>query len=503
MTAATDLIDHLRRISALERVAGLLDWDQETQMPRRGAAQRSEEAGAVAAALHALAADPTLAALCDAAEADGPDARIAIQLREARRLHARATRIDGRLAATLAQATAEATTVWQAARAAARFADFAPALAGVVALKREEAGQLAGGGLAYDALLDDHEPGLTSDMAAAMFAALRPGLVELRGRLGGLPAPAPRPSGRFPAAAQLALSRRIGDAFGYDWDAGRLDLAVHPSSSGRLGDVRITTRIDEADPFPNIFGTIHEIGHALYEQGLDPETALTPAGAAASMGVHESQSRLMENQIGRGRAFAEWLFPAMREAFGDFGLAGPEELHRAANRVEAGFIRTEADEVHYNLHIMLRFDLERAMIAGDLAVADLEAAWNDRFAADFGRRPPDAAQGALQDVHWSVGMFGYFPTYTLGNVYAAELDAALRADLPDLDARLAAGDLVPVLGWLRPRIYRRGRAVPPATLIAEATGRSPDPATLLAALETKFSEVYGLAATPHGCGCRQ
>lgn len=490
MTAATDLIAHLRRISALERVAGLLDWDQETQMPRRGAPQRAEEAGAVAAALHALAADPALGAMCDAAEAEAPDANTATNIREARRLHARATRIDGRLAAALAQATAEAATVWQAARAAARFSDFAPALAGVVALKREEAGQLAGEGPAYDALLDDNEPGLTTETAAAMFAALRPGLVDLRGRFAGLPAPAPRPAGSFPAAAQLALSRRIGDAFGYDWEAGRLDLAVHPSSCGRLGDVRITTRLDETDPFPNIFSTIHEIGHALYEQGLDPETALTPAGAAASMGVHESQSRLMENQIGRGRAFAEWLFPAMRDAFGDFGLAGPKDLHRAANRVETGFIRTEADEVHYNLHVMLRFDLERAMIAGDLAVANLEAAWNDRFAADFGSRPPNAALGVLQDVHWSVGLFGYFPTYTLGNVYAAELDVALRADLSDIDARLAAGDLAPVLGWLRQHIYRRGRAVPPATLIAEATGRTPDPSTLLTALETKFSAIY-------------
>ena len=492
MTAAANLNAYLRRISALERVAGLLDWDQGTQMPRRGASQRAEEAGAVAEALHGLMADPLLAALCDAAEAEGTDARGAVDIAEARRLHSRATRIDSRLAAALAQATAEGQSVWEAAKAARRFADFAPALSRIVALKREEAGQLANGGPTYDALLDDHEPGLTTAGAAALFDALRPGLVALRGRIAARARPVKRPTGRFPAAAQLALSRRIGDAFGYDWNAGRLDLAVHPSSSGRLGDVRITTRIDETEPFYSIFATIHEIGHALYEQGLDPEAALTPAGASSSMGVHESQSRLMENQIGRGRAFAEWLFPAMREAFGDFGLAGPEELHRAANRVETGFIRTEADEVHYNLHVMLRFDLERAMIAGDLAVADLEAAWNERFAADFGTRPPDAASGVLQDVHWSAGAFGYFPTYTLGNVYAAELDAALRADLPDLDASLAAGDVALVVGWLRPRIHRRGRMAPPARLIAEATGREPDPATLLAALEAKFVPLYGL-----------
>ena len=291
---------------------------------------------------------------------------------------------------------------------------------------------------------------MTAAATAALFDALRPGLVDLRARIAGAAGAgaAARP-GSFPAAAQLALSRRIGDVFGYDWDAGRLDLAAHPSCSGRLGDVRITTRIDEAEPLGNIYATIHEIGHALYEQGLDPETALTPAGAAASMGVHESQSRLMENQIGRSRAFAEWLYPAMRDAFGDIGLAGPEELYRAANVVETGFIRTEADEVHYNLHVMLRFDLERALIAGDLAAADLEAAWNDRFAADFGLTPPDAAQGVLQDVHWSAGAFGYFPTYTLRQRLRrrARRRPARRPARPRRRASPRANS-APVLDWL-------------------------------------------------------
>lgn len=493
-TADLALTDHLRRISALERVAGLLGWNQETQMPRRGAAQRAEEAGAVAAALHALEADPKLAGLCDAAEAAGPSARGTIDIAEARRLHARATRIDGALAAELARTTAEAQNIWEAARAAARFEDFAPALARVVALKRAEAAQRAEPGAdPYDALLDEHEPGMTAESTSALFAALRPRLVSLRARIAERGQPAPRLAGSFPAAAQLALARRLGDVFGYDWDAGRLDLAAHPSSSGRLGDVRITTRIDEAEPLGNVFATIHELGHALYEQGLDPETALTPAGASASMGVHESQSRLLENQIGRSRAFAEWLYPELRAAFGEIGLDGPEDLYRAANAVATGFIRTDADEVHYNLHVMLRFDLERALVAGDLAVADLEAAWNARFAADFGVTPPDVAQGVLQDVHWSTGAFGYFPTYTFGNVFAAELDAALRADLPDLDAEVARGAFGAALGWLGPRIHRRGRALAPSRLIAEATGRAPDPATLLDALEAKYGALYGLA----------
>ena len=286
--------------------------------------------------------------------------------------------------------------------------------------------------------------------------------------------------------------------FGYDWEAGRLDLAVHPSSSGSGGDVRITTRVNEADPRECIYSTIHEVGHAVYEQGLDPALALLPAGSSASMGVHESQSRLFENQLGRSRAFCRWLWPAMREAFGDLGVDGPEGLYRAVNAVETGFIRTEADEVHYNLHVMMRFDLERAMIAGDLAVGDLEAAWNARFAADFGRTVPDARRGVLQDVHWSVGLFGYFPTYTLGNIYAAELHAALRRDVGAVDALLAAGELAPILDWLRTHIHRRGRLLAPRALVAAACGREPDAATLLGELEAKYGALYGLTPIASG-----
>ena len=360
-------------------------------------------------------------------------------------------------------------------------------------LKRAEAACLAADGRSgYDALLDDYEPGATAAELAALFATLRPGLADLRARIAAAGRPAPAFAGSFPRDRQLALSRRLGDVFGYDWQAGRLDLAVHPSSSGSGGDVRITTRVDEADPRECIYSTLHEVGHAVYEQGLDPARRCCRRASSASMGVHESQSRLCENQLGRSRAFCAWLWPALRDAFGEVGLAGPEALYRAVNAVETGFIRTEADEVHYNLHVMMRFDLERALIAGDLAAADLEAAWNARFAADFGRAVPDARRGVLQDVHWAVGLFGYFPTYTLGNVYAGELHAALRRDLPGLDEELAAGDLVPALGWLRARIHRRGRLRPPRALIAEACGKEPDARALLGYLEAKYGELYGL-----------
>lgn len=491
-SAAYDaLAGHLRRLGALEQVAGLLDWDQETQMPPKGARQRAEQAAAVAAARHGLAIDPRIAEWVAAAGAQ--EGAAAVNVAEAARLHRRAVRIPERLASELARASVTAQTAWEAAREANAFGDFAPELARMVALKREEAACLAEAGRSgYDALLDDYEPGMTAAELERLFAQLRPGLVALAARIAGAGGrPRTALAGHFPREAQLALARRLGGVFGYDWEAGRLDLAVHPFSSGSGGDVRITTRIDEADPRECIYATIHEVGHAVYEQGLDPEQALMPAGAHASMGIHESQSRLFENQLGRSRAFCEWLHPAMRESFGASGVESPEALYEAINRVEAGFIRTGADEVHYNLHVMMRFDLERALVAGDLAAADLEAAWNERFARDFGREVPDARRGALQDVHWSVGLFGYFPTYTLGNIYAAELAEALRRELAGIDADLAAGNLGPVLGWLGPRIHRRGRLMAPRALIAAATGREAEAGTLLAQLEAKYGALYG------------
>jgi carboxypeptidase Taq len=482
------LADHMRQIAALRQVEMVLGWDRETQMPPKGAAQRAEQAAAVAGALHRLETDPRLGDWLDAAAKTAED-RAAVNVAEAARVHRRATRVPARLTAELARAGVEGQTIWAEARAASDFGAFAPALARIVALKREEADCLATGGDRYDALLDDFEPGATAAEVAALFDRLRPSLVALAGRIAGSSVdPAPL-VGSFPAAEQLDLARGVAGVFGYDWAAGRLDLAVHPSSTGTGGDVRITTRVDPDDPFSCLHATIHEVGHAVYEQGLDPDLAFQPVGAYASMGVHESQSRLFENHFGRSRTFCAWLAPAMSGAFGRRFTA--EELHAACNRIERGFIRTEADEVHYSLHVMLRFDLERDLIAGRLEVTDLDAAWNARFLADFGRPVPDARRGVLQDVHWSSGAFGYFPTYTLGTIYAAELDAALRREV-DVDACLAAGQLQPAIAWLNQRIHRHGRLLPARELIGAAIGRPPDEAALVDYLEVKFGALYAL-----------
>jgi carboxypeptidase Taq len=489
MTAYDDLMAFQRQTEALAQVAGRLGWDQETVMPEGSAAQRAEEIGALESVLHARRTDPRLGDWLAAAVA--PDDVGRAQLRQIRRSYERTLKVPARLAEEIARVTSLAQGVWAGCRKREDVAGFLPTLAKVVALKREEGAALAGNGDPYDALVDDYEPGMTGASIAAMFDAMRPRLVALRGRVLGADAPKGL-VGQFPAEAQLALSRELATVFGYDWTRGRVDLAVHPFSSGSGQDVRITTRVNEVDPFNCFYSTIHEVGHAAYEQGVDEAYLLTPIGQGASMGVHESQSRSYENQLGRSRAFTGWLHGRMREVFGDFGIADGDAFYRAVNRVHAGYIRTEADEVHYNLHVMMRFDLERALIRGELEVADLEAAWNTRFRADFGVQVDRPSNGMLQDVHWSCGLFGYFPTYTLGNVYAGCLVKALRAEVPGLDGMMAKGDVNAATGWLRDRLQRHGARYLPREVVTLACGFEPSEGPLLDYLEAKFGEIYGL-----------
>ncbi len=485
--AFDDLMRFVRETEALGAVAERLGWDQETMMPRGAAEQRGEEMAAMEGILHARRTDPRLAEWLAAAQA--PDEAGAANLRLVARSHARAVKIPGALAQELARVTSVAQGVWAEARAKEDVAAFLPTLEQVVALRRQEAACLAEGGDLYDALMDDYEPGATAATIGAMFDRMRPRLVALRERVLGRDAP--RVSGHYPAEGQLALAREIATAYGYDWSRGRIDLAVHPFSSGSGDDSRITTRVVESDPFNCLYSTIHEVGHSSYELNIDRALKMTPAGRGVSMGVHESQSRIYENQIGRG-AMALWIFGRMKERFGEIGVTSPEDFLRAVNRVQAGYIRTEADEVHYNLHIMMRFDLERALIRGDLGVADLEAAWNARFKADFGATVDKPSNGMLQDVHWSVGLFGYFPTYTLGNVYAGCLWQALRRDVAGVESALASGDTSGAVGWLKANLQVHGGLRSPAETIAAACGFAPSEGPLLDYLDAKFAGLYGL-----------
>ncbi|WP_171180029.1 MULTISPECIES: carboxypeptidase M32 [unclassified Ruegeria] len=489
MTAFNELMAFQRETSALGQIAGRLGWDQETVMPRGAAPQRAEEMAAIEAVLHARRSDPRVAEWLE--QAAPQDEVGKAQLREIRRAYERAVKVPADLATAIARVTSAAQGSWAQARADEDVSAFLPVLEEVVSLKRQEGEALAQGGDVYDAMVEDYEPYTTGTQIAAIFDEMRPRLVALRAAVLDRPEPAAL-NGSFDERTQMRLTQKLATTFGYDLNNGRVDKAVHPFSSGSGLDVRITTRTSETDPFNCFYSTIHEVGHAAYEQGIDKAYLLTPLGNGVSMGVHESQSRIYENQLGRSRAFTGWLFGQMTEAFGDFGIADAESFYATVNRVHNGYIRTEADEVQYNLHIMLRFDLERALMAGDLQVSELEAAWNDRFKADFGYAVDKPSNGCLQDVHWSVGLFGYFPTYSLGNVYAGCLFQALRAAVPGLDDRLAEGDTSGATGWLREQVQQHGGLYAPRDVIARASCVEPGPEPLLAYLEKKFGALYGL-----------
>ncbi len=490
MSAYDDLMAFEHTTQALGEVAGRLGWDQEAIMPQGAAPQRAEEMAAMEQVLHARRIDPKVGEWLAAIEDTSLDAVGQSQMRHIRKSYARTSKVPADLAAEIAKVTSRAQGQWAQARADEDVAAFLPVLEEVVGLKRQEGQALAAGGDVYDAMIDDYEPDMSANDLGTMFDTMRPRLVALRAAVLAAEAPAAL-SGHFPADKQMALTTRLAKSFGYDFEHGRIDAVTHPFCSGSGLDVRVTTRTSD-EPFNCLYSTIHEVGHAAYEQGIDKAHLLTPLGHGVSMGVHESQSRIYENQLGRGRAYTGWLFEQMRAEFGDFGIPDADAFFGTVNRVSDGYIRTEADEVQYNLHVMLRFDLERALMKGDLQVNDLEAAWNDRFLSDFGYAVDKPSNGCLQDVHWSVGLFGYFPTYSLGNVYAGCLFDALRGAVPDLDGQLAQGDTSAATGWLRENVQQYGGLRKPADTIAHAAGVAPSAEPLLGYLEAKFGDIYKL-----------
>ncbi len=488
-----ELMDHVKQTQALSQIAGLLEWDQEVMMPADGAPARAEQAAALEAVSHERRTDPRIGDWLSALEQVELNAAQSANIKLIRRTYERSSRIPGKLAEELARVTARAQGIWAKARAANRFEDFAPELTRIIELKREEATCLAHDGVSgYDALLEGFEPGMTVAVLQPLLEDMRPRLSALREKIAVSKVTQPHLQGPFDTGNQMELARKLADVVGYNWQAGRLDLSVHPFSSGTAGDSRITTRVDDTEPLGCLYSTIHELGHALYEQGMPSAHAFTPVGQHVSMGVHESQSRLWENQIARSRPFCAWFFPHFKAAFGDCGVDNADDLYRAVNRVETGFIRTESDEVHYNLHVLLRFELERELIVGDLDVVDLESEWNRRFGRDFGVAVPDAASGVLQDVHWSVGLFGYFPTYSLGNIYAGQLHALLRANQADLDGKLEQGKTGDILNWLRDGIHQQGSLYGPQQLIEKVVGEPVSSEPLLDYLEAKYGELFEL-----------
>jgi len=499
--AYTELIRCERETALLGSCGSLLSWDHQTYMPPKGAAHRAGQLGLLAALVHRQATAPRIGELLAAVEGSelvaDPVSEAAVSAREIRRDYDRAVRLPEGLVRELAETTALAHDVWARAREAADFALFRPWLEKIVGLKRQQADALGYAALRYDALLEEYEPGETTARLLPLFAELKAALVPLVRAIGesGRAPDSSLLARDYPVEAQAAFGMAAATAIGFDFEAGRLDVTRHPFCCGiGPGDVRLTTRYNPRDFADAFFSIVHEAGHGLYDQGLDPAAFGTPLGSAVSLGIHESQSRLWENLVARSRPFWDYAFPRLQAAFPQ-ALAGvsPTDFHRAVNHVRPSFIRVDADEVTYNLHILLRFELERALLAGELAVADLPAAWNEEFARLFGLTPPDDARGCLQDVHWSGGDFGYFPTYALGNLYAAQFFAQARAELGDLDGMFRRGEFLPLRDWLAAKIYRQGRRFRAQELVVAVTGRPLAAAPLLTHLRGKYGELYRLA----------
>jgi carboxypeptidase Taq len=494
------LISHVHEAALLGSSAALLAWDQETGMPKGAGDLRAEQLALLSRLAHERLTDPRVRdwlAAAGADAADGDDDRSA-NLRGIRRDHERATKLPGSLVAELASTESRAQQAWAEARSKNEFRRFLPWLERILHLQQQKADCLRtdvqkDGQTRWDALADLYEPGMRAEDLERLFGPLRERLVALRQRLAdGTPPDDSFRRQAVPEAQQEAFGRAVLTAMGFDFARGRLDRSAHPFCTSTGGDVRLTTRYG-TDVLDALGSTMHEGGHGLYEQGLDPAHFGTPLGEAVSLGIHESQSRLWENHVGRSAAFFRWAQPSMAQHLGEHarGLSA-DALFRAANVVQPSLIRVEADEATYDLHVMVRFELEQALLHGDLSPRDLPARWNALYRDYLGIDVPDDRRGCLQDVHWSCGLFGYFPTYTLGNLYAAQFAAAAGRALGGLDALVERGDFVRLREWLRRNVHQHGRRYDPAVLCARATGGPLSAEPFLAYLEQKLTAVYGL-----------
>lgn len=490
-------IERVRELHASRSVEALLDWDQETMMPARGAEARADHLALMAGVIHDRLTGKDFGDMLSGLERNGlaPDSREAANVREMRRLFDRATRLPKKLVQEIARVTVMAKGAWQQARQNNHFATFAPHLERIIELKREEADRVSNGGPQYDALLDEFEPGMTAAELKVIFSDLRRHLTVLVAALGAAPKQ-PREDAitrHCPRAAQDVFTRELTSAIGFDMNAGRIDVSAHPFCTGLApGDVRLTNRFDENYLPMAVFGMLHEAGHGMYEQGLDATARFTPMAMAVSLGFHESQSRMWENQVGRSRPFWEHFFPRLQAAFPTMRDVSLDDWHFAINAVKPSLIRVESDEATYALHIILRFDLEQRLLSGALPVKDLPAAWNAGMSELLGVTPPSDTLGCLQDIHWSSGILGYFPTYALGNLYAAQFFAVARQAIPDMDDRFRKGEFRPLLEWLRENIHRHGRRYRTGELVKRVTGQELSATPLLDYLRGKYSGLYGV-----------
>jgi len=494
------LIAEVKQVAVLGSCASVLGWDEQTYMPRGGVGHRSEQLALLAGLTHERFTSSKVGDWLAQAEsgdlASDRSVNETVNLREIRREYDRATKLPIDLVKELARMTTVGQQAWAEARSQSDFALFQPHFEKILDLKKEEAAALSIGDTAYDALLDEYEPGETTDHLTQVFSDLRNELVELVGAIedSGKKPDLELVRRRYPKDKQSEFGQMVAAQIGFDFERGRLDETAHPFCSGfGPGDTRLTTRYDENFLPMALFGTMHEAGHGIYDQGLDSGHYGTPMGSAVSLGIHESQSRMWENFVGRSRAFWIHFFPKAQAAFPHaLSTASLDDFYFAVNDVRASFIRVEADEVTYNLHILLRFELEQALMNGGLKAEDVPGAWNETFEKYFGLTPPDDARGCLQDIHWSFGGIGYFPTYTLGNLYAAQLFEQARDDLGDLDTQFSEGDFLPLKTWLNKNVHQQGQKYRAGELVEVVTGNPLGHAPLIRYLKEKFESLYGI-----------
>lgn len=496
--ALTELLRRFEVLADLRQVSSLLSWDQNTYMPAGAAAARGQQLATLSELAHGRLTDPAVGDLIARVEDEGhPEGSVeAAMVRNARRSYDQATKLPTEFVASFAKLRSESQAAWVEARAANDFASFAPLLGRMFAMSREEAEYLGYEEHPYDALHDLYEAGSSAARLRSVFEPLRDETVALLRdiRERGSELDDELLHERWDEEVQEQFAVEVVKGFGYDFRHGRLDRTVHPFAQGiDRSDVRITTRYNPDYLSTALFGTLHEAGHGMYEQGIAERYARTPLGEAASLGVHESQSRLWENLVGRSYAFWQGAYPRLQELFPQqLGATPLDDFYAAVNVVRPSLIRVEADEVTYNLHVMVRFELEHALLEGSLEVRDLPEAWNERYRDYLGITPPDDARGCLQDVHWSFGLVGYFPTYALGNLMSVQLYEAAREALPDLEEKIRVGDFADLHGWMREHVHRHGARFEPDELLRRATGSGLDAAPYVRYLNRKYRALYGL-----------
>jgi len=492
------LRDILAEISDLNYAAALLGWDQQTYMPSGGAEARGNQLALLGRLAHERATSPELGKLLDELKPNAagldPDSDDARLVKVTARGYEKAVRVPVKHVVEFSQATTLGQQAWVEARAKSDFSIFRPHLEKIVALRQEYAAFFPNFEHPYDALLDDFEPNMSTADVKAIFDGLRPKQVELIKAIAGKPQVDDsflhQP---FDEKKQWDFGVEVITKFGYDWNRGRQDKAAHPFTTGfSVNDVRITTRVDPNFLNSMIFGTMHECGHALYGMGIAPEFERNTLGGGASLAVHESQSRMWENLVGRSFPFWQHFYPRLQETFPQLAGVPLEKFYKGINKVQPSLIRVEADEATYNLHIMLRLEMEIALLEGKVAAKDMPDLWNAKMQEYLGVTPPNDAKGVLQDIHWSFGAIGYFSTYALGNLVSVQLWEKINQDIPDLVEQIRQGKFEALLGWLREKIHRHGAKFEPQELVQKVTGSKIDPAPYVRYLTKKYSEIYHL-----------